>query len=228
MNSLTTECIPNKTVRIRPSDPPWITAAIRTLILKRKRAYHKAKQINTPRLWNNFKKRRNKVIKSIRLSKQHYLDQLSSKLKSKPLSSNDWWNTLKTFIKPLSKSSVPTLEKDGHVYSDDTDKANLLNNFFRDQTLHDDSNVQVPNIEFNVDTLLSNLVITPTKVEYVLKTLPLGKAVGSDDINNRTLRELAHELSYPVCSLLNHSLQIGIFPNIWKDALVCPIPKGGN
>ena len=33
---------------------------------------------------------------------------------------------------------------------------------------------------------------------------------------------------YPICSLLNHSLRLGILPDIWKDALVCPIPKGGN
>ena len=221
---MTAECIPNKTVTIRPSDPSWITTAIRKLIRKRKRAYQKAKQTDTPRLWNKFKKRRNKVIESIRQSKQQYLDQLSSKLKSKPLSSKDWWSTLKTFISPMSKSSVPTLEKDGHIYSDDTAKANLLNNFFRDQTILDDSNAQVPNIDCNVDNLLSNLVTTPTEVDSVLKTLPLGKAVGSDDINNRTLRELAHELSYPICSLLNHSLRLGIFPDIWKDALVCPIP----
>ena len=128
----------------------------------------------------------------------------------------------------MSKSSVPTLEKDGHIYSDDSEKANLLNNFFRDQTILDDSNAQVPNIDCNVNNLLSNLVTTPTEVESVLKTLPLGKAVGSEDINNRTLKELAHEMSYPICSLLNHSLRLGIFPDIWKDALVCPIPKGGN
>ena len=228
MNSLTAECIPNKTVRIRPSDPPWITTAIRKLIRKRKRAYHKAKQIDTPRLWNKFKKLRNKVIESIRLSKQQYLDQLSSKLKSNTLSSKDWWSTLKSFITPKTKSSIPTLEKDGHIYSDDTDKANLLNNFFRDQTLLDDSNAQLPNIDCNVNSLLSNLVIIPTKVESVLKSLPLVKAVGSDDINNRTLRELAHELSFSICSLLNQSLSLGKFPDIWKDALVCPIPKGGN
>ena len=228
LNALTAECIPNKTVRIRPSDPPWITTAIRKLIRKRKRAYQKAKQINTPRLWNNFKKKRNKVIESIRQSKQQFLDQLSGKLKSKPLSSKDWWSTLKTFISPTSKSSVPTLEKDGHIYSDDTDKANLLNNFFRDQTVLDDSHANVPNINCYANSVLSNLIITPVEVESVLKTLPLGKAVGSDEINNRTLRELAHELSFPICSLLNQSLQLGIFPDIWKDALVCPIPKGGN
>ena len=228
LNALTTECIPNKTIRIRPSDPPWITTTIRKLIRKRKRAYQKAKQAGTQRLWNNFKKLRNKVIASIRLSKQQYYDNLSNKLKSKPLTSKDWWSTLKSFISPLSKSSVPTLEKDGLVYSDDTDKANLLNDFFCDQTLLDDSNAEVPNINCNVNSILSNLVITPEEVESVLKSLPLGKAVGTDDINNRTLRELAHELSYPVCSLINHSLRLGIFPDIWKDALVCPIPKGGN
>ena len=78
-----------------------------------------------------------------------------------------------------------------------------------------------PNIDCNNNNnIFSNLVITPLEIEAVLKNLPLGKAVGSDDINNRILRELAHELSFPICSLLNHSLQLGIFPDIWKDALV--------
>ena len=101
-------------------------------------------------------------------------------------------------VHKMSKTFVSTLEKDGHVYSDDTDKANLLNNFFRDHTLIDDSNAQVPNIDCNVNTLPSYLVIRPNEVESVLKTLSLGKAVGSDEINNRTLRELAHDLSYPI------------------------------
>ena len=75
---------------------------------------------------------------------------------------------------------------------------------------------------------LSNLVIIPTEVESVLKSLLLGKAVGSDNINNPTLRELAHELSFPKCSLHNQSLPLGKYPDIWKDPFVCPIPKGGN
>ena len=59
--------------------------------------------------------------------------------------------------------------------------------------------MQVPIIDCNVIIVLSNLVIRPTEVESVLKTLNLGKAVGSDEINNRTLRELAYDLSYPIC-----------------------------
>ena len=36
----------------------------------------------------------------------------------------------------------------------------------------------------------SSLIITPEEIELVLKSLPVGKAVGSDGINNRILREI--------------------------------------
>ena len=34
--------------------------------------------------------------------------------------------------------------------------------------------------------------------------------------------------SSPLCSLFNQSLSLGIVPDIWKEANVCPIPKGGD
>ena len=228
MITLSTECIPNKTIRIRPSDPPWITTAIRRQIRKRKRAYRKAKSSNTPHAWNKFKKIRNKVIECLRKSKQQYFNQLSDKLKSENLSSKDWWPILKSFISPSSNSSIPTLEKDGLIFTDETDKANVLNDFFRDQTILDDQHAPIPNIEPYTDNTLSSLVITPLEVESIMKCLPLGKAVGPDGINNRILRECSRELSHPLCFLLNHSLSLGIFPATWKDAMVCAIYKKGD
>ena len=44
-----------------------------------------------------------------------------------------------------------------------------------------------------------------------------------DGLNNRILREIAHEFSVPVCSLVNMSLQLGVVPNNWKVSHVCPI-----
>ena len=32
-------------------------------------------------------------------------------------------------------------------------------------------------------------------------------------------------LSHPLCFLINHSLSLGIFPETWKDAMVCGIYK---
>ena len=69
------------------------------------------------------------------------------------------------------------------------------------------------------------MVLTPAETEVILKSLPIGKAAGPDGISNRILRELPTELSYPLCSLFNQSLQTGTFPDSWKLSNVCPISK---
>ena len=47
----------------------------------------------------------------------------------------NWWNTLKTFINPGTTSSVPPLQVNATVLTDDEGKANLLNDYFWDQTI---------------------------------------------------------------------------------------------
>jgi hypothetical protein len=72
------------------------------------------------------------------------------------------------------------------------------------------------------------MVVTDDEVKSILSCLPLGKASGPDDINNRVLRELANELSVPLTSLFNKSLNEGYFPSAWKEANVCAIFKKGD
>ena len=223
------ECIPNTKTRIKPDEPPWINQEIKILIRKRKRAYKKAKRTNFHDHWVKFKHIRNRVINSIRDSKQKLKNAIADKLKSDNLSSRDWWRILKSVIAPNSKSSVPPLEKDDIIIDDDTDKTNVLNDFFRDQSLINDTGIELPQFEnYTFLSELSSIHINPEEVEIVLQSLPLGKACGPDGINNRVLRELATQLSSPFCCLFNHSLQIGEFPDIWKRSHVTPIPKGGD
>ena len=227
--SIAKECIPNRKTRIKPDEPAWINSDIKRLIRKRKRSYKKAKRTNLYEHWVKFKHLRNRVTNSIRDSKQLLRNKVAEKLKSGALSSRDWWRTLKTVIAPNSKSSVPPLEKDGIIIDDDTDKANVLNNFFRDQTIINDDGVELPQFEnYDIQSELSSIHITPDEVETVLKSLPLGKSSGPDGINNRVLRELAKEISVPFCSLFNRSIQAGEFPDIWKRSHVSPIAKGGD
>ena len=120
------------------------------------------------------------------------------------------------------------MDQDGTIYSEDFDKANVLTDFFCKQTMLNDENVSLPELPLFDGVVLSNIVVTCDEVESVLKALPIGKATGPDGINNCILRELAHELSPPLCSLFNQSLILGIVPDIWKEAHVCPIPKGGD
>ena len=132
----------------------------------------------------------------------------------------------KSFISPAYKSSIPFLDPDGAVQSEDFDKANVLNDFFCKQIMLNDEKASLPELSQFDGVGLSNSIVTSDEVESVLKALPIGKATGPDGINNCILGELAHELSSPLYSLSNQSLSVGIVPDIWKEAHVCPIPKG--
>ena len=223
------ECIPNRVTCIRPCEPSWINSHIKYLIRRRKRVYRKAKRTDLHWHWHKFRQLRNKVTKLIRDSKTMCNERIANKLKSETLSSEDWWTTLKSVISPNSKCSVPPLQTNGMTVSDELEKANVLNDFFRDQTLVDDTNVDLPVIDqYVVHSYFSSLQLTPSEVETVLKSLPIGKAAGPDGINNRILRELAVELSVPFCSLFNQSLRTGNFPACWKVSHVCPIHKNGD
>lgn len=79
-------------------------------------------------------------------SKNQYYDKLASKLKSDQLSSKDWWSIFITFIAPHSNSSLPPFESNGIIYTDEYDKANILNNYFQNQTLLNEQNAILPDL----------------------------------------------------------------------------------
>ena len=229
ITSLARECIPNKNIKVRPYEPPWLTTFLKRKIRQRKRAYRKAKRTRIDNHWLKFKMLRNEVIDLIRTSKKQYFNGIAEKLKSKALSPKDWWATLKTFITPTFTSNIPPLENNGHIVTDEYEIANVFNTYFQSQTILDDSNAILPELPPpSYHTRLNRIVITPLEVESILKTLKLGKASGPNGLNNRVLKELSVELSSPLCSLFNQSLHRGVFPASYKTAHVSPVPKKGD
>ena len=215
--SLANECIPNRMTRIRQREPQWLTTNIKLYIRKRKRAYRTVKRSNLPNDWKNFKMLRNKVINMIRESKRNCNEIIVNKLKSNAISSREWWTTLKTVIAPNTSTSIPPLQNNDSVSHDDLDKANILNDFFRDQTVIDESNADLPQLDpYTINSNMYSLHFSPAEIESVLKSLKTGKATGPDGMNNRILRELSKELAVPFCSLFNQSIETGVFPQCWK------------
>ena len=137
----------------------------------------------------------------VRQSKQALTDKIAEKLKSDNLSSRSWWSILKSFIALSSNSSLPPLDHNGRLYTEDQEKANLLNYFFCEQTVLNDQNAALPNLTpYVVATPLTSLILRPDEVQSVLKSLADGKASGPNGLNNKVLRELASEISEPLCS----------------------------
>ena len=226
---LSKQCIPNKSVRVKSSDPPWITSSVKKHIRARRRLYRKAKQTDDVEHWNSFRRHRNKTLSLIRKAKQLHIDKLKEKLTSNQLSSKDWWATLKHFISPSRSSSIPPLNINNVVVSDPTEKANLLNNYFRDQTILNDNDVEVPFCPpHDVISELNSLVLNPEEVLSILKSLPTGKAVGPDGVSNRILKELAEKIHIPLTRLFNHSLSKSCVPLDWKKSNVSPVPKSDD
>ena len=159
-------------------------------------------------------------------SKKSFYDEISNKLKSNKLSSRDWWSILKKVISPVSNSVIPPLESNGNIYTDEIDKANILNQFFQSQTFLNEQNATIPDlIPYETNSFLNSINLTPIDVHCILNQLPLGKATGPNGLSNRILKELSTELSEPLCSFYNLSLRTGIVPSSYKMGNVCSIFK---
>ena len=132
---------------------------------------------------------------------------------------------MKLFIKPEKSASLPPCYNDDTVFTEEIDKATLLNDFFVEQTKLDESNVSLPPDVPISENNLNSISTSPLEVESILKSLQLGKAIGLDAINNLIFWELASPLSLPLSDLFNYSLSTGRVPLIWKEANVTPIFK---
>ena len=92
------------------------------------------------------------------------------------------------------------------------------------QTHLDVSNATLPNLApFNGTSELDSIILNSIEVESVLKSLASGKASG---LNGPYIKdELSKELAQPLCNFFNVSLDMGVLPSSYKEAIVCPIRK---
>ena len=222
--------IPNKIVCIRTGDAPWMNHVIKSTIRKRKRLYHKAKISNSCTHWEHFRTVRNQVVYLVRDAKTQYFENLSNKLKSSNVKSKDWWKLLRNFISPQEHKTILSLRDDrtNDLISDETDKANMLNEYFASQSHINDNNHELPSSNNPCVHTLNYITITPNEVLDAFKNSKLGKASGPDGIDNRILRECMEQLKTPICDLLNASLTKCEMPEIWKKANVCAVFKKGD
>lgn len=65
----------------------------------------------------------------------------------------------------------------------------------------------------------------PENVYNKLSSLKRGKASGPDNLPAWILKDFAMELSTPIATIFNASIQERSVPDVWKLADVVPIPK---
>ena len=169
-------------------------------IRKRKRAYRKAKRTNLESNWKKLRKLQNRTITMIRDLKLSFYDKIGDKLKCETLSSKDWWSTLIPVIALNSKSIILPLTYNDHIFSDERDKANILNDFSKVKIFRRSK------CYFTWLTALCHLYPAIPHCSHSSRSRicsqNTNKASCPNELSNRILRELSCELSSPFCSFL--------------------------
>ncbi len=120
--------------------------------------------------------------------------------------------------------------------SDPKDLANNFNNFFANIG----ANLSAKIVLDDGCPLFTDYLINPTESRFKLSTiteddtlsiinkLKSKNSSGNDEISNKLLKAIKHEISKPLTLIINQSLSTGIFPDTLKLAKVKPIYKKGN
>ena len=118
---------------------------------------------------------------------------------------------------------IPPLEtKDNGTAKTDLEKAEALNKQFSSvftRTEYDSIPMKTP------EQKMPDITLTRKGVEKLLLGLNTSKAMGPDKVHPRILKELAHDLSEVMTHFFQQSITIGIIPEEWKQANICPLFK---
>ena len=193
-------CFPIKVVRIRSSEPPWMTPFIKLLFDRMDRSFFRNR---SHYLFFREKYLRQVSFAKYKFSKSFFADGQGSRQK---------WKA----IRKLSNKSTSKV----HISDDLADQLNITfaNSFVQsdfleleESFLHSSSSPQC-------------FCVSEYDVFRQLRSIR-SSGNGHDGIKGWLLKRYAHEFATPLTMIFNRCFQERYFPDIWKLANIRPIPK---
>lgn len=194
---------PNRTVRMRSNDPPWMKPSLKLLINRRDSAFSEGKNLKYHRL-------RHQVITHTKELKSKYLSLVSDQRQSART-----WEAIRIIGRLSHRGGQPPALS-----------ADEMNNFFA-SCFNGDNGVSLPSEPHPAPlyTMQSQpLVVSVLEVERILRSSKK-RSPGPDGVPSWILKFYASVLSPCVTSLLNRSFSEGIVPSCFKEAIISPIQK---
>ena len=142
----------------------------------------------------------------------------SLKISFEEKNSKKFWNYVKS--RKTYNIGVQPLKSNGKLHSEDTSKAEILNNQFKSVFTTDTEDP--PTLTSNYPAI-DNLYICKKGITKLLQNLKVNSASGPDNIANRVLKYSAEEITPILKFIFNQSLSSGTLPEDWLKANVAPI-----
>ena len=136
-----------------------------------------------------------------------------------------------------SNSSHDILLKDGEHKIDRNNVAHFINDYFINvgNTIGANSlSSQGSSYLLAEDSSLEDLEklsldeLREVDVHMLVRGINISKSSGLEDVSSYILKEAFEILNHEVTFMFNLSIRTSVFPQVWKKALVIPIPKQGN
>ena len=234
---------------------PWMTQEIRRNIRKRDSLFQKYKKNRTPKDRELFIQMRHQVRHKLNLAHNQYLEDILGISKTEddaePGKSSLSAKKLYTMLNRSKNDSrgVSSLCRDGKLYTENKDKADILNCKFQSvftpktplalsslaqiavQDLVDTGKLDtrsVPAKNINKQPVMPDIKVSENGVLKLLKDLNPHKAAGPDELKPLVLRELREVIAPMLVVIFQRSIETGRVPKDWNDANVCPLFKKGD
>ena len=232
--SIVNKHIPSKVIKnIKPKNP-FVTPVIEAAIKEKRAALRALKKEPTTAHREAFKQSRNRVTHLLRKSERAHATSLYRSKKLHPCSSTSksFWQHMRVLQGKVKQTAIPDLIKKttGTIAHTANDKAELLNEFFCQQTVLPGALSATPDVsglKQNSRTF-NTLRTTPGEVFDVLSHLKTDKSAGIDGLSPRLLQHCAAGIAESLAIIFNYSFTSASFPTLWKRALVTPIFKKGD
>ena len=203
---------------------PWWNKKLQRLVRSKQRSYNKAKKSKKKQNWAKYRIKQKVVQREMRKAHWSYVNNV---LTSGPVeeSSKRFWKYVKN--KKQDNIGVAPLKKDGVLYRENREKAEILNHQFQ-SVFTPDTAGPLPEYTGKAYPDIPDIIIQPEGVAKLLHHIKPHKASGPDGLPCRILKELADEIAPVLTIIFNQSLQLGQTPKDWNTANVAPIFKKGD
>ena len=209
------ETCPEKTTKVASDDQPWYTEQLKRLDRKRRREYKK-----------NRRSDKYKAIKKlydikVRTAKRKF----KSKMIDDVLTSRDreWYSKLKRITNYDQRKSETFHVDEISDMTDEEQVEAIASAFSKISNEYEPVNrkeIDIP--PHNPSTLPQ---FKPYQVRRHLEKIKANKSTAKGDIPAKIIKEFAQHLCIPVCDIINTSLSCGVWPKIYKQEIITPIPK---
>ena len=204
--------------------PPWMKGDEISAIRRKKTRWRTFTKTQTKQDFLLYKKAVKEVKKTIKKAKKKFEKNLAKDCKSNPRAFYGYLNSKKS-----NRTTVGPLKVNDVIVDQDKDMANSFNDYF--STVFTSENTAfIPSLDSIKPDIreIQSEVFSRENISKKLKKLKPFSAAGPDNLKPIIYKELADELSIPLCTIFQKSYDTGVVPKQWRQANVTPIFKKGK